>query len=439
MKKKILGMAAALMLLGAAPGAEAADNPFGDVPQAHWAYDAVAQLAKDGVIEGYGDGTYIGENAISRYEMAQMTARAMTRSGLKHSDKALVEKLAAEFGDELTQLGVRVKRLESKTDNVKFRGSVRYVWRNVRHGKGHPENAVHSNFNDLRLILWSNMRINDNWTAKARMQYVSDLKNARNITGADDTARMDRVYAEGRYNRGQLLIRLGKFDYESQIDDGMMFGGDNSISGGQVVFGKEVKVSLMAGRYHPPVSAPAADYTLSYQAVEVFSNKNKFTWGLGYNTYTCRKYAPQNKRVGIWEVGLGWKFDRNWWLATSYSRSNARGSSVLRTTPFGNGIQNQDKYAYSIALNYGQMNPGKLGSVYGFIAYRHLSHLGVIAQRLNLNNAMGPNQRGLHLGIGCTFAPLTVGTIEYFTGKDISNYSGHSSAKTIFGRLEAFF
>ncbi|MDL2281141.1 S-layer homology domain-containing protein, partial [Selenomonadales bacterium OttesenSCG-928-I06] len=36
-------------------GTALAQNPFNDVPQGHWAYDAVAQLEKDGLITGYGD------------------------------------------------------------------------------------------------------------------------------------------------------------------------------------------------------------------------------------------------------------------------------------------------------------------------------------------------------------------------------------------------
>lgn len=48
MKKKAL--IAAIM---AATTAFAAKNPFNDVPADHWSYDALAMLAKDGVIEGY--------------------------------------------------------------------------------------------------------------------------------------------------------------------------------------------------------------------------------------------------------------------------------------------------------------------------------------------------------------------------------------------------
>jgi len=123
MKSSFASALTAALLVGAASTAFAASNPFEDVPADHWAYDAISQLAADGVIEGYGDGTFRGNQEITRYEMAQMVARAMAKGG---GDKALIDKLAAEFADELNNLGVRVAALEKKVDNVWLRGIARY-------------------------------------------------------------------------------------------------------------------------------------------------------------------------------------------------------------------------------------------------------------------------------------------------------------------------
>lgn len=70
MRKSMVCAMSVIMAAGTFQVAAAAANPFSDVPQDHWAYDAVAQLAKDGVIDGYGDGRYQGERNITRYEMA---------------------------------------------------------------------------------------------------------------------------------------------------------------------------------------------------------------------------------------------------------------------------------------------------------------------------------------------------------------------------------
>ena len=115
--KKSLTLAMALAL-GVTASAYAA-NPFSDVPQGHWAYASVAQLAADGVIDGYADGAFAGDKLLTRYEMAQIVAKAMANG-------ANVDKLAAEFADELDTLGVRVTKLESKADAVKITGEVRY-------------------------------------------------------------------------------------------------------------------------------------------------------------------------------------------------------------------------------------------------------------------------------------------------------------------------
>ena len=111
MNKKLIGMITSALVIGAASTALA--NPFADVPADHWAYDAIDQLAADGVIEGYYDGTFAGDKAITRYEMAQIGARAMANcDGADAADKATIDKLAAEYSTELDALGVRVDNLE---------------------------------------------------------------------------------------------------------------------------------------------------------------------------------------------------------------------------------------------------------------------------------------------------------------------------------------
>ena len=58
MKKTLVSAITTALVVGAASTTFAATNPFSDVPADHWAYDAVAQLASDGIIDGYG-GLYL--------------------------------------------------------------------------------------------------------------------------------------------------------------------------------------------------------------------------------------------------------------------------------------------------------------------------------------------------------------------------------------------
>ncbi|MCI7261114.1 MAG: S-layer homology domain-containing protein, partial [Selenomonadales bacterium] len=96
MKKTLVSALTTALVVGAASTTFAATNPFSDVPADHWAYDAVSQLAADGVIEGYGDDTFKGDKNITRYEMAQMVAKAMAKTNVSGNDKAILDKLAAE-------------------------------------------------------------------------------------------------------------------------------------------------------------------------------------------------------------------------------------------------------------------------------------------------------------------------------------------------------
>ncbi|MGV3720863.1 MAG: S-layer homology domain-containing protein, partial [Actinomycetota bacterium] len=57
--------------------AHAQAGPFADVPQTHWAYDAVQQLAQRGIFTGYPDGTFAGKRALTRYEFAVALQRML--------------------------------------------------------------------------------------------------------------------------------------------------------------------------------------------------------------------------------------------------------------------------------------------------------------------------------------------------------------------------
>ena len=76
---------------------------FPDVPENHWAYEAVSRLAGNGVIQGYEDGKYHGERTMTRYEMAEIIYNALSK-GAK-AEKKLVE----EFKPELQAMAAQKK------------------------------------------------------------------------------------------------------------------------------------------------------------------------------------------------------------------------------------------------------------------------------------------------------------------------------------------
>ena len=115
MKKLALVLAVVAVAALSAP-AFSATNPFMDVPMNHWAYDAIGQLAAHGILSGFPDGTYKGQQQTTRYEMASALARALAVVDMTKASKQDVEmlkRLVVEFKDELEALGERVTLLDA--------------------------------------------------------------------------------------------------------------------------------------------------------------------------------------------------------------------------------------------------------------------------------------------------------------------------------------
>lgn len=114
MKHAFLKAAIAACFACAAVTVSAA-NPFTDVSADDWAYQAVASLSDEGVIDGYPDGTFRGDKHVTRYEIAQIVARLMAKEDtLNDSQKETLAKLSSQYANELKDLGVRIAELEKK-------------------------------------------------------------------------------------------------------------------------------------------------------------------------------------------------------------------------------------------------------------------------------------------------------------------------------------
>ena len=116
MKKMFLTSVAALTLGGAL-----AQNSFPDVPSDSYAADAVAQLVELGIVNGFPDGTFRGNDPFTRYQAALVVSRLLdvieensaAAGALSEEDLATVNNAVAELSNELTALNDRVAALES--------------------------------------------------------------------------------------------------------------------------------------------------------------------------------------------------------------------------------------------------------------------------------------------------------------------------------------
>jgi hypothetical protein len=123
MKNRILSFVTVATLFATVMPAQAAPL-FPDVKDDHWAKDAVAALAAKGLLEGYPDGTFKGDRAATRWEVAMIVARLlakMEQANATFATKAELDdlrKLVNSLKDELDALGVRVTNLEEQVGRL---------------------------------------------------------------------------------------------------------------------------------------------------------------------------------------------------------------------------------------------------------------------------------------------------------------------------------
>ena len=265
MKKRLLKVAVttALTVAFAVP---AFANPFSDVPAKHWAYDAVNKLAQAGIIDGYGDGTFRGDKTMTRYEMAQIVAKAMTKS-LNADQKATVDALTKEFATELNNLGVKVAGLENKVNNmVKISGDARVRYFNYEDAKDYTDYRARVNFDG---------KISDNLKFNARLSSGNaSIENGAN-TMILDTANVT-FNALGLTNTvGRQDIKLGNgylMDTQmngiaTQAGNLKLFVGNAKKDDYNRLYGAEYNTNLLGAKF-------TADYLKSVSTDEEFFGAN---------------------------------------------------------------------------------------------------------------------------------------------------------------------
>ena len=217
--KKILAMAAVAAL---AAGASAyAANPFSDVSTSDWAYQAVADLSAQGIVEGYPDGTFGGQKNITRYEMAQIIARMMAKEDQYNAEqRATIDKLAAEYADELDSLGVRVSNLEKKVGNISWSGDARMRYLS-------NDNSADDSWNG-RIRIKMKGQINDSTTANVRLSTGNV-----NFQG-DDDADVGVELLNVNHDFGAVDLTLGRYGMTLGNQGGWLYNSSYGFDGAQL-------------------------------------------------------------------------------------------------------------------------------------------------------------------------------------------------------------
>ena len=256
MKKQLAAIFAATAVLGVTTAFAA--NPFSDVTPDSWAYQAVSQLANAGIVNGYPDGTFKGQNNITRYEMAQMVAKAMANQDRANAEQqAMINRLADEFSNELNNLGVRVARLEDRVGNVKVTGDARLRYKDAEHAK--------SKF-DARARVQFNAKVNDRTDAVVRLT-SGNFELGNSTTGGNADAQIDRAYVNHKFGE-RVSLKAGRFG--QVVGGGLAF--DGTFDGAQFNAGNE-KVNAQVA-YGYMVSGDAAGLTKEENVTDLIVNVN---------------------------------------------------------------------------------------------------------------------------------------------------------------------
>ena len=332
--KKHLAVLAATAVLGVTSAFAA--NPFSDVTPQDWAYQAVAQLASQGIVNGYPDGTFKGQNNITRYEMAQMVAKALVRQDRVDAEQnAIINRLANEFSAELNTLGVRVSTLENKVGNFKFTGDARLRYTGTDNGK-------ESSFK-YRARVKFQATVNDNTKAVVRLA----TKDKEFGAAGNPTTTIDRAYVQ--HNFGQYVTATaGRQDVT--LGSGLAY--DDAFEGVVATAGKD-KLNATVGYGYFTEGKPfedVADADANFEAntyqVNYMPVKNVAVKGYAVDFHNNNKGETRNDFHGV-AADVNFGGHDKVWVGGEYVRAEHVGT---------NGE------AWTAGVGYGAANIAKAGT-----------------------------------------------------------------------------
>ena len=236
--KKFMAVLAMVAVVAFAAPALAATNPFMDVPQGHWAYDAVGLLASRGIVSGYPDGAFKGAQPATRYEMASVVARALVAVDAEKASKQdleLLKKLVMEFKDELDALGVKVDKidkrvavLEDRLGGWKLSGQ---FWFDANFAGGdqdyssYTSNGLDTDFEKDRFRLTLTKQISETTSFYAQFRAGSEASGGKSGYGDVDGFNIRQVYVDTVLPYG-VGYRVGRFFLDFEGDHGLYVDND---------------------------------------------------------------------------------------------------------------------------------------------------------------------------------------------------------------------
>ena len=269
---------------------------FNDVPRDHWAYNSLERVAQAGLIEGYQNGRFKGEEELSRYQVAALTSRVMDKieaddAELSSEVADAIQTLATEFDTEL----VKLKNEMDELTRVKISGETGLEYKDVeKTGSGASYiDPYLQDFNDddsiddddkvlaedyLKQTATFNLGIKrDDMRADLEMETMGNYYGDTNEAAGDqavkdlelDTIRAELETDDFKATLGEEQV-LGWKDYlfydnEDDTDDENISGvileaGDSMVGLGQYLDGSSNEVRNIAARQDNIFSLPVNAY-----------------------------------------------------------------------------------------------------------------------------------------------------------------------------------
>ncbi len=354
--KKILAMAAVAAL---AAGASAyAANPFSDVSTSDWAYQAVSDLSDQGIVEGYPDGTFKGQTNITRYEMAQIVARLMAKEDQYNAEqRATIDKLAAEYADELDSLGVRVSNLEKKVGNISWSGDARMRY------KANPDGT-------------------DNWQGRVRINMKGQVNDSTYVFGrltsgnvdmkgdSNGDVSMDRIYVHHDFG-DHVGLTMGRYEVDMGTQATWLYGNAFDGAEAQIKFNDDYSLNFGFGRFHDATGDYEGEVEEALIGGDEFGDAEAF-------------YAQAKANFGFAKLGVDYYTTSSFkeWTDDSYTATKKGESSVWGVNLlvpisdfriFGDYYKDTeaqgDPQIWAVGLGYGAMDLQKPGTFDIDVAY----------------------------------------------------------------------
>ena len=317
MKSKVLAALVATMAVGATCAFAA--NPFVDVPSDSWAYKSVVELADAGIVQGV-DGSYFqGGRNITRYEAAEMVAKAMA-----HMDKASVEqralinKLADEYADELNNLGVRVSNLENKVGNVKLTGDarLRYIHQNSDAHTADANQVKNDDSWSYRIRLRATANVNDKTTVNYGISSDNHTFSSNKAANNEDKDIYTDIANVSTNFAPNWNATVGRYIYV--LGNAYGYQNGDSFDGAQLKYDNS-KFAATAGYGKFKMGGAAVGAKTGYGELEGFFG-NGSAVGVYYNSFNHSNDATAIDADKLWGAYVSYNFGSKWNALANYEK-----------------------------------------------------------------------------------------------------------------------